>query len=580
MMRAYASEDSMLKVSLACLLSLAASPLILGAEPKPDSHRGVEYPGAAAFVKLGTMTVVYPAGPGEPVERNRRSAEMRARWLAATHKNKVSVAADDQLTEEQKQGNLLLLGWSNRVFGAPGPARPFKHDKDGTAFMGLKEKDANVDLLVFHRNPLNWESFILFWSRIDPERDRFQVVPRVGSDWAMYRNYRSIRQGMFIPARVWPPARDTVAEADLSGDDAVRPGGTAVVNLGHYHVTFDRSAFTDAEVRTVVQVREAAFAKAVAAIGPAPEGYKVLLFLYPDEAAKQNATGVPDPTHAIPAEREIDAVRSYALSPSPREEIHLLARHAYGPCFLTAIYEGLALSEETTLRGEDLDAHAARLRAAGKLPTIAELLDEERLRALPTETGAVASGIFMKWLRQTYGPAGVKKIYGLTDGRPAAFAAALGTTEGDVAASFGAWADARVAARKSEIDFQNAQAEAQRKHLSSDWAGMTVALRKALQAKPGDPQTLFNLASAQMRGDDLPGAEATLKEILAANLAPSDSRFRIFGHYQLGRVYDLAGRRADALKEYDAVLALPDEHDAHALAQERKSSPATKAQLE
>ena len=109
---------------------------------------------------------------------------------------------------------------------------------------------------------------------------------------------------------------------------------------------------------------------------------------------------------------------------------------------------------------------------------------------------------------------------------------------------------------------------------------MTAALRKALQAKPGDPQTLFNLASAQMRGDDLPGAETTLKEMLAAKLAPSDSHFRIFGHYQLGRVYDLAGRRADAIAEYDKVLALPDEHGAHALAQERKLSPATKEQLE
>jgi hypothetical protein len=68
--------------------------------------------------------------------------------------------------------------------------------------------------------------------------------------------------------------------------------------------------------------------------------------------------------------------------------------------------------------------------------------------------------------------------------------------------------------------------------------------------------------------------------MLAGPLGPGDSRFRIFGHYQLGRVYDLAGRRAEALTEYDAVLALPDEHDAHAQAKERKASPATREQLE
>jgi hypothetical protein len=83
-----------------------------------------------------------------------------------------------------------------------------------------------------------------------------------------------------------------------------------------------------------------------------------------------------------------------------------------------------------------------------------------------------------------------------------------------------------------------------------------------------------------MRAADFPGAEASLKEILAAPLAPGDSRFRIFGHFQLGRVYDLEGRRAEALAEYDAVLALPDEHGAHASAMERKASPATREQLQ
>jgi len=103
----------MVKASLACLLTLAVSSASLAETPKVETHRGVEYQGAAAFVKLGSITVVYPAGPGEPVALNRRSAEARARWLAAVHKNKVTVAADDQLTEEQKAGNLLILGWGN-----------------------------------------------------------------------------------------------------------------------------------------------------------------------------------------------------------------------------------------------------------------------------------------------------------------------------------------------------------------------------------------------------------------------------------------------------------------------------------
>jgi hypothetical protein len=576
-----------MNVPFARVLSLAVVPVILGIAPADqpatepvELHRGVEYRGAAAFFSLGSITVVYPAGPGEDVDVNRRSAEARARWFTSVHKTKVVVTADDQLTEEQKRGNLLLLGWNNRVLGPPGPARPFTHDQAGTAFLGIREPEKSVDLLIFHRNPLNWASYILFWSRVDPERDRFFVMPRPGSDWAMYRDFRVIRQGMFVPARVWPPARDVVAEADHGVEALVRPGGTATFDSEHYHVVFDRAQFTDADVRAIVRAREIAYGKAVAAVGPAPTSLRIVLFVYENDESKQTATGVNDPTHAILSRREIHATRGYALSPSPREEIHVLAHELYGPCYLTAIYAGFALSAENSFQGEDMDLHAARLRSTGQLPGLTDVFDEEHFRSLPPDTGAATTGVFMTWLRQTYGPVGLKKFYGVTDGSAAALASALGVTEDALAASFGAWADGRVAARKKDLDFLAAEDEAQQRMASSDWPGMAAALRKALQAKPGDPQTLFNLASAQMRGNDLDGAKASLQEILAAPLSPDGSRFRIFGHYQLGRVHDLAGRRAEAIAEYDAVLALPDEHGAHALALERKAHPATREQLE
>jgi tetratricopeptide (TPR) repeat protein len=186
----------------------------------------------------------------------------------------------------------------------------------------------------------------------------------------------------------------------------------------------------------------------------------------------------------------------------------------------------------------------------------------------------------MTVLRQTYPASTLKKVYGLSEGKTAALAAALGTTDEQLAAAFTAWADARLAAHQNELDFRAAEAEAQRKQAAGDWPGMVAALRKALKLKPGDPQTLFNLGSAQMRAGDLAGAEASLKKILAASLPSGEQRFISFGHYQLGRVYDLAGRRGEALAEYDAVLALPDDHGVHAMAKERKSSPATRDQLE
>src|SRR5262245_6713127 len=470
-------------------------------QPKGELHRGVEYPGAAAFFSLGQITVVYPAGPGEPVELNRRSAEARARWLASVHKNKTTVVADNELTPEQKKGNLLILGWNNRAFGSPSPMRPFTHGASGTRFFGIVEPDPKVDVLVFHRNPLNWESCVLFWTRIDPERDRYQVVPRLGSDWGMYRDYRVVRQGMFVPARVWPPARDVVAEADHTTELSMRPGGTGTFDSDHYHVTFDRQDFKDPELRAIVDVREAAFTKAVAAMGPAPKGFRIKLFVYDKDETKLASSSVGDPAHEVPAARELHMTKRVALIPSPRGEVHVLAREMYGPCYLTSIYEGLALAYENQLDGMEMDLAAATLRSAGRLPDLATLLDEESFRASVGQTGPAGAGVFMAWVRQTYGVPGVKKAYGFPGGTPAAFAGALGTTESALKSSFASWADAKAAARKKDLDFLAAEREAQDKRMSSDWPGMVAALKKALAAKPGDPQTLFNLASAQMRAD-------------------------------------------------------------------------------
>ena len=201
------SEDSMLKISLACALTLAASPAILRARTQGrDSSRG-RIPGRGglrqARARSRSSIRRDPASPSSAIA----APPSRARaGSPRTHKNKVSVAADDQLTEEQKKGNLLLLGWSNRVFGAPGSGAAVQARQERHHVHGAERAATPTSICsCFTATRYNWESFLLFWSRIDPERDRFQVVPRVGSDWAMYRNYRPIRQGMFIPARVWPP---------------------------------------------------------------------------------------------------------------------------------------------------------------------------------------------------------------------------------------------------------------------------------------------------------------------------------------------------------------------------------------
>jgi hypothetical protein len=568
---------------LAAVLLAGAARAAAPESPPPaeqkELHRGPDYHGAGGFLLLREFTVVYPAGPGENVELARSSAENRARWLESVTKGRVDVAADDQVTEVQRRGNLLILGWNNRVWGGADFPRPFERTGETLDFLGIKESDSELDLLLFHRNPIDPSHFILFWSRIDPERDRFLPLPRIGSDWALLRDFFPVRQGMLRPGIAWPPARDTQAEGHRRLPGAAAPDRTGVLDSEHYHAVFDRTKFAPDEIRTILKAREAALLRAEAAVGPLP-ALRIYLMLFEDQAAKRDGTGVAEPSHSLPWAHEIDMVRRYARSDSPHEEVHLLARDAYGPCFLSALYEGLAIAIDGTWRGQDMEMQAAMLKAGGHLPDLATLLDEVLLRALPDDLASAASGVFAAWFRTTYGPAGLKKAYGLRVGTPAALARAVGVTEGALTASWTSWIDARVAARKSDLDFAAAEVDAQKSRTAGDWAGMVEALRRALAAKPKDPQTVFNLASAQMRADDLRGAEASLKGLLASGLGPQDSRFVVYGHYQLGRVYDLEGRRADALREYEAVLALPDDHGSRALATERKGSPATKEQLE
>jgi hypothetical protein len=129
--------------------------------------------------RVPQLTIVYPAAAGEEGETNRYSAERRAATLRGLSGAKVEVVADNALTAAQRKGHLLLLGWGNRVLSADKLERPFRHGRDaGTRFAGIVEPDADIDLLFLVRSPWNSESWLFFWSRIDPEMELFQSLPR------------------------------------------------------------------------------------------------------------------------------------------------------------------------------------------------------------------------------------------------------------------------------------------------------------------------------------------------------------------------------------------------------------------
>lgn len=551
--------------------------------PAPDPpaeapHRGEGYIGAAFLFHLDSITVVYPAGPGTDVETNRRSAQARARFLEESHGVKAHAAADVRLTEEERKGNLLLLGWDNALMGSEAIPAPYKRTPNGFEFLGLAAADPEADLLLYHRSPLNPERFLVFWSRIDPENDRLMPLPGVGSDWAVIPGFTPVQQGMFLPGSTWPPQRDPRAEVDHAATRrAARK--TALRSSEHFDIVYEPSRVSPQELEVIVAARESALKRAAELLGGKLEGFRVFLDVYDDEPAKKEWTGVEGDTHAVPRERELHLSRRAARSATPHEELHLIARQIFGPCVVTSLYEGLAYALQGTWRGVDPLVSAALLGERRTLPTVATLLDEERFRALPDPVAIPAAAALMGWIR-SFGVEAARRAFVIPEGSPGALGAALGRPGPELQPSFDAWLRARAGERTSEIAFAKAEADAQERYAAADYAGMADALRRAVDAKPRDAQALFNWASALMRARRLDDAAAAIRRMLELPLGPKESRFRIFGHYQLGRIHDLAGRRDEALAEYRKVLELPDEHDAHRLARERIDSPATPEQLE
>ena len=545
----------------------------------PETGRGKDYPGWAALRQLQDLTVVYPGGPGEDLATNRRSAELRARFLETQYGTRVRVIADVDATTADRRSNLLLLGWTNRLLGTDAAPRPFHREAGTLSFLDLVEPGGGLDLLLFAPSPYDPERLLFFWSRIDPELDRAMVLPMSGSDWALLSGFRVVRQGMFKPGKTWPPVREPDAEMDHRPKIEEAQADWTHHRSAHYDVFFSPAVVEQAELEAIVRAREAAFERAAAALGAPPAGYRIALSIYADAEQKQLCTGIADPAHAMPRTRELHMVRPAARAASEHEEVHLLARALLGVTESTSLYEGLALAREGRYADAPLEVHAALMLEHGAVPSLTRLLDEVDARALPPAQRLVGSALLVRWVEATAGRTALARLYRA----PATGATAIAALGADAAATesaFRAWLTQLAASRRSDVEFVRAQSDAAERHRAGDYPGLIAALERALRHKPADPQTIFNLASARMRTGDFPGAERDLRALLALDLRGADSTFVIFGHYQLGRLFDVQGRRAEALEQYRRVLELPDQKDAHRVAREAIETPVRPEQLQ
>jgi len=544
------------KFAIACCLAAAMLPAGLsGAEPAEVSL------GAARLLQFDSVTVVYPAEPDEDLEVNRISAERRARFLTESRGIAADFVADDAITPEQLAGDLLLLGWNNRLLRTEAAPDLITRDHSGWKLLDEIEGNSEEDLLFSARSPYSSDAYVVFWSRIDLESDRLLVLPFLGSDFAIYRDYLLVNQGMFADANIWPPVRNKKAERNIRLSLINVPVGRS---SRHYDLHYLPIQFTDDEAEQILVAREAAFRQAAASIGNPPDDFRIQLFVYSSLEQKQNKTGSPDPAHVIGRRNELHMTVARARSPNCHEDAHLVARSLLGPGYVSALFEGLAVVAEQPRDGDELGVTAALLVENDAVPTIEQLLDEESMRRLTRRRiGFPAAGLLVRWLRENADPATFKKIYGGKEGSLNELARALGKSAVVAENGFRVWVERQAELAQPTLAFRKAWGEARRLRDEGDFAGSAAALRGALLVKPDRPETLFALALVEIEAGELEAAELTLRRLLEQELDGEFASLRSPAHFQLGRTLDLRGRRAEARQQFEKVLELPDRGGIH-----------------
>lgn len=551
-----------MKHTRSLIVAAAIAGAAVWAAAAPAGAANPAFVGAARLFGLDEVTVVYPAGEGQDAELNRISAERRAAYLESDWGIEATVAADDALSDEQLAGNLLLLGWDNGLIGTSRAPHPYRASGTGRMFLGTIRVLAEEDLIFGAVSPYDPDSWLFFWSRIDPERDRFLAVPLNGSDWAIYKDYRVMNQGMFSDREVWPPTRNS--EAEMSHRDTT--GLPLQDRSAHFAL---HAALPEEDVQRVLAAREKSFAAVTDKLGAPGKGFIIGLYVYRSDEDKERRTGVPAGAHSIPGRREIHMTLRVARSGSLREEINVVAASLFGPAKITVFHDGLATLLELPPGTGGLPLYAAMLLDQGQMPRIEELLDEEEMRRLlHSRVGLAASGLLVGWLREVGGRELLARAYSSFRLDTNDLAGWLGLSPAETEAAFQEWVGALADTAQTELAFRKAEEQAREQRMMGDRAAEAEALARALTHKPDHPATLYALALALVESGQTEEAERRLLRLVGLSVGPRDSRYVIFGHYQLGRTYESMGRRKKAEKAYERMLEMPDEHGAHRMARE------------
>ena len=179
-----------------------------------------------------------------------------------------------------------------------------------------------------------------------------------------------------------------------------------------------------------------------------------------------------------------------------------------------------------------------------------------------------AAGLLVAWLRETGGEPLLARAYTRTGLDAVRLAQWLELPADQLDARFREWVAALSGNAENELSFRKADAEAREHREREDHAAAAAALQRALKYKPADPATLYKLALAQIASDQPADARRSLEQLVGLDVGPGESRYVIFGHYQLGLLLRAQGQEELAAVQLRRVLELPDQFEAHRMARE------------
>lgn len=533
------------------LLPLLAALGFVAWTPAAEAQQRELFSGAALIYTVPELTIIYPAGEGVDAERNRISALRKVAYLEGRHDTRAQILSDvEALADESKlQGNILVLGWNNQLIKETGI---IEWGEEGWDFLGI-QRSADHDLLFYWVSPYNTTQHFFFWSRIDPELDRFLVLPFFGSDWIVYDGYSVNEYGRFLKNElVWPPKRNGEVEIDRR-ETHPKPRRT---ESSKYFDLHPYSNLTDAAIERVLAARDEAWSTAYNALGiePPSEAPRVKLYVYDDSTHKEEQGSVHDPRHHMPQRQELHLTKNLAANSAPHEDAHLVARREFGPAYLTAFAEGLAVWIESK-EADDLAQFATTLIEQDQLPTVAELLDEERLRNLIRQRiGFSAAGLFVEWLYETLPADRFRSAYGSYSSEMKQLGAVIKMKPAKIEKEYRSWVERRAREGRSAAERAEQIAEALHFGRIGDFGRTVEVLNRLLESRPNDPELLYTLAFSQSSQGDGAAAETTLGRLLSLASGLEPTRHTVYGWFLKGQLREEAGDVAGARSAYQQII--------------------------